>query len=102
MIIWNCQKVNSSDPALKPLPRLPNVPKVAYVWDILIFQAPLTFIFTGESPGAYLQLEYIGQQSTLKEFEANSYPLTLNLTDDCMRVVKSFYVSKGVPVCFRV
>ena len=24
---------------LKPLSRLPNVPKVLYVWDILIFQA---------------------------------------------------------------
>ena len=39
MIIWNCQKVNQSNSVLKPLPRLPNVPKVAYVWDILIFQA---------------------------------------------------------------
>jgi len=37
MIIWNCQNVNYSNSALKPLPRLPNVPKVAYVWDILIF-----------------------------------------------------------------
>ena len=61
MIIWNCQKVNSSNSALKPVPRLPNVPKVAYVWDILIFQAPVTFRFTGESHGAYLQLEYIVQ-----------------------------------------
>ena len=39
MITWNCQKVNHSKSALKPLPRLHNVPKVAYVWDILIFQA---------------------------------------------------------------
>ena len=37
MIIWNGQKVNSSNSALKPLSRLPNVPKVTYVWDILIF-----------------------------------------------------------------
>ena len=28
MIIWNCQKVNSSNSALKPLPRNPDVPKV--------------------------------------------------------------------------
>ena len=59
--LWNCQKVNSSYSALKPLPRLPNVPKVAYLWDILIFQAPVTFRFTGESHGSFLQLEYIGQ-----------------------------------------
>ena len=57
MIIWNCQKVNQSNSVLKPLPRLPNVPKVAYVWDILIFQTPVTFRFTGESHGAYLNLK---------------------------------------------
>ena len=61
MIMWNCQKVNSSYSALKPLPRLPNVPKVAYIWDISIYQAPVTFRFTGESLGSFLQLEYIGQ-----------------------------------------
>ena len=61
MIIWNCQKVNSSYSALKPLPWLPKVPKVAYLWDILVFQAPVTFRYTGESHGSYLQLEYIGQ-----------------------------------------
>ena len=31
MIIWNGQKVNQSNSVLKPLPRLPNVPKVAYL-----------------------------------------------------------------------
>ena len=61
MIIWNCQKVNYSNSALKPLPRLPKVPKVAYVWDILIFQAFGTIRFTGASHRAYLQLENIGQ-----------------------------------------
>ena len=57
MIIWNCQKVNQSNSALKPFPRLHNVPKVAFVWDILIFQAFGTFRFTGESHGAYLNLK---------------------------------------------
>ena len=57
MIIWNCQKVNQSNSALKPLSRLHNVPKVAFVWDILIFQAFWTFRFTGESHGAYLNLK---------------------------------------------
>ena len=61
MIIWNCQKVNHSNSALKPLPRLPNVPKVVYVWDILIFQAFETIRFTGASHGAYLQLVDFGQ-----------------------------------------
>ena len=59
MIICNCQKVNQSNSVLKPLPRLPNVPKVAYVWDILIFQTPVTFRFTGESHGAYLNLKML-------------------------------------------
>ena len=59
MIIWNCQKVNQSNSVLKPLSRLPNVPKVAYVWDILIFQTPVTFRFTGESHGAYLNLKML-------------------------------------------
>ena len=56
MIIWNCQKVNQSNSALKPLPRLPNVPKVAYVWDILIFQAFGTSWSTGKFQLAYLWL----------------------------------------------
>ena len=41
-------KINYSNSALKPLPRLPNVPKVAYVWDILIFQAFGTSRSTGK------------------------------------------------------
>ena len=61
MIIWNCQKVIFYNSAMKSLLRLPNVPKAAYVWDILIFQAPVTFRFTEESHGDYLQLEHIGQ-----------------------------------------
>ena len=59
MIIWNCQKVNHSNSALKPLPRLHNVPKVAYVWDILIFQAFGTSWSTGKFQVAYLWLETI-------------------------------------------
>ena len=59
MIIWNCKKENHSNSALEPLLRLPNVPKVAYVWDILIFQAFGTIRFTGASCGAYLQLKNI-------------------------------------------
>ena len=57
MIIWNCQKVNQSNSALKPLSRLHNVPKGAFVWDILIFQAFGTFMFTGESHGPCLNLK---------------------------------------------
>ena len=59
MITWNCQKVNHSNSALKPLPRLHNVPKVAYVWDILIFQAFGTSWSTGKFQVAYLWLETI-------------------------------------------
>ena len=59
MITWNCQKVNHSKSALKPLPRLHNVPKVAYVWDILIFQAFGTSWSTGKFQVAYLWLETI-------------------------------------------
>ena len=59
MIIWNCQKVNSSNSALKPLLRLPNVPKVAYVWDILIIQAFGTSSSNGKYQWAYLWLETV-------------------------------------------
>ena len=61
MIIWNCQKVNYSNSALKPILRLPNMPKVVYIWDIWIFQALGTIRFTGAPHGAYLQLENFGQ-----------------------------------------
>ena len=44
----DCQKVNYSNSALKPLPNLPNVPKAAYVWDNLIFQAFGTSRSTGK------------------------------------------------------
>ena len=44
----DCQKENYSNSALKPLPNLPNVPKVAYVRDILIFQAFGTSRSTGK------------------------------------------------------
>ena len=90
MIIWNSQKVNSFNSALKPLPKLPEVSKAAYVWDILIYQAPVTFRFSGNSHGAYLQLEYIAMHwSTLKEFDGNPYLLTFKLSDECMRVVRA-------------
>ena len=59
MIIWNCQKVNYSNLALKHLPRPPSVPKVAYVWDILVFQAFGTSRSTGKYQDAYLWLETI-------------------------------------------
>ena len=59
MIIWNFQKVNSSNSALKPLLRLLNVPKVAYVWDILIIQAFGTSSSTGKYQWAYLWLETV-------------------------------------------
>ena len=66
MIIWNCQKVNSSNSALKPLPRLHNVPKVVYVWDILIFQAFGTSWSTEKFQVAYLWLETI--EENLRKF----------------------------------
>ena len=66
MITWNCQKVNHSKSALKPLPRLHNVPKVAYVWDILIFQAFGTSWSTGKFQVAYLWLETI--EENLRKF----------------------------------
>ena len=59
MIIWNCQKVIYSNSAPKPLPGLPNVSEVAYVWDILIFQAFGTSRSTGKYQDAYLWLETI-------------------------------------------
>ena len=61
MIIWNCQKVIYSNSAPKPFPGLPNVPKVAYVWDILIFQAFGTSRSTGKYQDAYLWLETIDE-----------------------------------------
>ena len=118
MIIWNCQKVNSSNSALKPLQRLPNVPKVSYVWDILIFQAPVTFRFTEESHGDYLQLEHIGQNWRnlmeihtfwLSSCPTNAWGWSGPLLGDignhfrCLRVFRSFLgynwvvkVSKGI------
>ena len=66
MIIWNCQKVNHSNSAQKPLPRLHNVPKVAFLWDIFIFQAFGTSWSTGKFQVAYLWLETI--EENLRKF----------------------------------
>ena len=66
MITWNCQKVNHSNSALKPLPRLHNVPKVAFLWDIFIFQAFGTSWSTGKFQVAYLWLETI--EENLRKF----------------------------------
>ena len=86
MIIWNCQTVNSSNSALKPLQRLPNVPKVSYVWDILIFQAPVTFRFTEESHGDYLQLEHIGQHwRNLMEIHTFWLSISSSISFNCLQ-----------------
>ena len=86
MIIWNCQKVNSSNSALKPLQRLPNVPKVLYVWEILIFQAPVTYKFTGESHGYYLQLEHIGQHwRNLMEIHTFWLSISSSISFNCLQ-----------------
>ena len=66
MITWNCQKVNHSNSAQKPLPRLHNVPKVAFLWDIFIFQAFGTSWSTGKFQVAYLWLETI--EENLRKF----------------------------------
>ena len=60
------------------------MPKAAYVWDILVFQAPVTFRSSGESHGPIR-----GLFATLKEFDGNVYSLTLELSDECMRVVRA-------------
>ena len=56
MIQQNCNKVNSYNSALKPLPRLPNRSKWPYLWDILIYETSGPSRSTGKRQGSHLCL----------------------------------------------